>query len=65
LNEESKSDIQWWISNLPTCEKKPVNSTKPDTVIFTDSSKEGWGSVMNDLATGGQWDERVRTNHIN
>jgi hypothetical protein len=34
-------------------------------VILTDSSKEGLDSVMNDLSTGGQWDERGRTNHVN
>jgi hypothetical protein len=47
---------------LPTCEKI-VNSTQSDTVIFADSSTEGWDSVMNDLSN--KWDKSERTNHNN
>ena len=45
--------------------EKSIITPDPEIVLFTDSSKEGWGGVIDDQSTGGQWDETERHYHIN
>lgn len=61
---ECVNDIRWWITNLPIAEKSVI-CCDFDIAIFTDSSLEGWGIVMNEKSSGGQWDNEERENHIN
>ena len=45
LSSESKTDLQWWITNLPDAYKNilPVNS---EVELTTDASKTGWGQFI-------------------
>lgn len=64
LTQAELVDITWWRDNIKGS-KKLVYISDPDCVIFTDSSLSGWGGVMSDISTGGQWDSTEREEHIN
>ena len=42
LGEKEKHEIHWWISNVHKCSKEILVS-EPDKIIYTDSSKSGYG----------------------
>ena len=42
LSQKSKNDLRWLIDNL-SHSSVPVRIPKPDFVIYTDASREGWG----------------------
>ena len=44
---------------------RSLNPLPIDKVIFTDASKKGWGAIMNDIKTGGEWLHNEKGSHIN
>ena len=66
LSRVAKCEIQWWIDNLHSC-VKPVSRGPPDMILKTDSSKTGWGGIVENtsLKTGGHWSYTEQNQHIN
>ena len=44
---------------------KPVRYPKISTIIYTDSSFQGWGASMGNVSTGGSWLSNESLMHIN
>ena len=42
LTEQDKLEIKWWLQNVHKCYKE-VFIGEPDKIIYTDSSKTGYG----------------------
>ena len=61
-----KPNIQWWIDNVKTSYKK-ISYGPPDLVLYSDSSKQGWGGYneTDNQKTGGLWDNKEQEEHIN
>lgn len=66
LDKECKIVIQWWIDNIHTS-FKPILLREPNLIIYTDSSKTGWGAVnkTHNVKTEGFWSQEERNKHIN
>ena len=70
LNDECKSDCQWWIENAKSNVKKICHGS-PDIVIFTDASsgglakKGGWGAKIGPRSAKGRWSDAESYQHIN
>jgi hypothetical protein len=45
LDNQLRECIKWWIENVKTSNKLIVRS-KPDIVLKWDSSKTGWGGLV-------------------
>lgn len=55
LTIQAKSDIDWWLKNLPTS-FKPISRPAPICKLTTDASLDGWGATRDmTQATGGRW----------
>lgn len=54
ISTKAKADLAWWLDNIQTVYRSltpvPVNQT-----IYTDASKVGWGAVLGEYHTQGQW----------
>ena len=64
LSEKSKSELLWWVSNIHQA-KRSLVVNKPDLTLTTDASLIGWGAVLNEKQTGGQWSAKEQLSHIN
>jgi hypothetical protein len=64
INCSMKSDLVWWIENLPSSFRK-ISQNAPDTFITTDASSTGWGSVCSNTRIGGRWTSEEAKQHIN
>ena len=64
IGQEAGDDILWWIENVSRL-GRPLRRPKPDRVLFTDASSEGWGAHVGDLATRGRWSAEEIEDHIN
>ena len=64
MSNNAKSDLRWWISNLPHS-SAPMNRNHPDYVLETDASALGWGANLNGRTTGGRWSKDESNRHIN
>ncbi len=66
ISDSAKVDIQWWLHNLPRL-TAPIRTPKPDFVLFTDASLEGWGghNPQSGQSCGGRWDLNEAKHHIN
>ena len=64
LSDRSRSDVQWWVDNIPmiVCE---INSSAPQVFTESDASKDGWGASFQGQSTGGDWTEAESELHIN
>ena len=64
LSLEAKQQLQWWLKHLPISfndtEIPPVN-----VAINSDASLSGWGAVLGDSSTGGQWHQNETGHHVN
>ena len=61
---ETRSDLNWWVKNVPVmC--KPILLPSPDLTIQSDASLLGWGTHCNNKHAGGQWTPEEATHHIN
>jgi len=66
LTNNAKVLLNWWAENILTC-FKTLHHKEPNMVIKTDSSKTGWGGIIEDTTkkTGGHWSYCEQQNHIN
>jgi hypothetical protein len=56
ISNESVKTLSWWIENVESS-FKPLVRKDPELVLKTDSSKTGWGGVIDNttLKTSGFW----------
>ena len=66
LNESTLRDIFWWSENISTI-SAPIRRSPQSIEIYTDASLSGWGAVMMETRTGGNWsaDDLLKYDHIN
>ena len=64
ISDEAKNDLHWWIQNIETSYKL-IMIEKPSIVVYSDSSKSGWGGIFGNLSTGGNWSQEESLIHIN
>ena len=64
LSLEAKQQLQWWLKHLfisiDDTEIPPVNVASK-----SDASLSGWGAVLGDSFTGGQWHQNETGHHVN
>lgn len=65
----ARRDIQWWVVNLPQAQRE-VRAAKPEIVLYTDASLQGWGAHVTrpnqqPTTTGGRWKAGENDFHIN
>ena len=64
ITKPMKEELDWWIDNInDQCRK--IIKPKPEFIIQTDSSKLGWGCVIDEEIFNGRWTEQERNQHIN
>jgi hypothetical protein len=63
INEDSKNEINWWISILKSANGKLIRQKSIDCWIETDASLEGWGSKFNEQFAGGRWSKDESSHH--
>ena len=64
LSTQSRTDILWWINNIDLAFKSLL-PLPIDIVIYTDTSKVGWGANLGTHRINGRWDETEAVLHIN
>ena len=64
ITKGMKSELQWWIINLPT-QSKEITRGNPQVIITTDASDQGWGATCQSEQIGGRWSSEEKQNHIN
>lgn len=64
LSNCARSDIQWWIKNIPLSSRS-IQADHIDMVLTTDASMTGWGAHSNEISTKGSWSENEARLHIN
>ena len=67
ISESTVRDIMWWHDNINIV-SAPVRRAPPEIELYTDASSTiGWGAVLMDTRTGGNWSPHDLTayNHIN
>ena len=64
LSQQAGWDIQWWMRNIQKSGKL-ITESRPDCVIYTDASNEGWGAHVGASSAGGRWTEIESEDHIN
>ena len=65
LTPECKAELMWWAELLEHHNGQSFIVTSPDLVITTDTSKIGWGAVVEEVKTQGAWLEEELQQHIN
>ena len=65
ISNESVKTLSWWIENVESS-FKPLVRKDPELVLKTDSSKTGWGGVIDNttLKTSGFWSYEEKKLHI-
>ena len=53
-------ELQWWIGNLTCFNGRYLIQAKPQIIIQTDASMEGWGANCMGIETGGKWSVEER-----
>lgn len=64
VSTDMKVDLLWWIKNIHSA-YNDIRSQEYQLVIFTDSSKTGWGAVCGLKKAQGLWSESEQARHIN
>ena len=54
LNKKCKSELSWWLDNLPGC-KTPIIRPNPHYTIKFDASSYAWGAVLNGVIAQGHF----------
>ena len=57
--------LQWWLLEDNVLTGQPLRPIKPALQIFRDSSKEGWGTHLNERTVRGSWSLPESKLHIN
>ena len=64
INEESKTEIKWWIENIKGCSRNLI-TREVDITIYTDASNTGWGGTNGVSSINGRWSIEEQKCHIN
>ena len=64
LNFAAKTDLQWWIQNLPHC-SAPIFRPNPQLLLQTDACQDSWGAVFKDFVAQGYFSEKEKPLSIN
>lgn len=64
ITEGMKTDLQWWIDNISTQDRK-IFRPGTDIDIYTDASTTGWGGHVNRQSISGSWSIAEKLLHIN
>ena len=65
LSDLSRSDLQWWQSNIHKNYKALHSTTTYQMTIFTDASRSGWGAFDGNKRAWGPWESSDNNNSIN
>ena len=57
--------LQWWLNESNVLQGQPLHPIKHALQMFTDASKEGWGTHLNELTARGSWSVPESKLHIN
>ena len=57
--------LQWWLEETNVLQGQPLHPVKHALQIFTDASKEGWGTHLNEFTARGSWSVPESKLHIN
>ena len=57
--------LQWWLQEDSILTGQPLHPIKHALQIFTDTSKEGWGTRLNERTARGSWSLPESKLHIN
>ena len=57
--------LQWWLQEDNVLQGQPLHPVKHALQIFTDASKEGWGTHLNEFTARGSWSVPESKLHIN
>ena len=57
--------LQWWLEESNVLQGQPLHPIKHALQIFTDTSKEGWGTHLNEHTARGSWSLPEGKLHIN
>ena len=57
--------LQWWQEEDNVLQGQPLHPVKHALQIFTDASKEGWGTHLNEFTARGSWSVPESKLHIN
>ena len=61
LDKNSKLELMWWIENLHLRIGKPILTSSPDLIIYSDAATSGgWGAFCQGQRTGGQWTQQEK-----
>ena len=64
LSPRARQNITWWVQNIRRS-GKDLRDSKPEVVLYTDASNNGWGAHMENETAAGRWSEREKEDHIN
>ena len=59
------SHLKWWLEESNVLKGQPLHPLKHALQLFTDTSKEGWGTHLNDHTARGTWSLPESKLHIN
>ena len=57
--------LRWWLNEDNVLQGQPLHPVKHALQIFTDASKEGWGTHLNEFTARGSWSVPESKLHIN
>nr|CAH0107467.1 unnamed protein product [Daphnia galeata] len=52
LTDSARSDLLWWITNIASCQGRPMFEAEPTLSICSDASLSGWGAVLRQACLG-------------
>ena len=64
LSPDAVAEIQWWTTNVSHLFNK-IDHGNPQTILYSDASKIGWGCSCNGIKSGGNWTPGEAQFHIN
>ena len=59
--------LRWWLEETSVLTGQPLHPLKHALQIFTDASKEGWGTHLNERTARGTWslpESKLHINHL-
>lgn len=65
LSDDSKTELLWWIDNIPHSHRSLITIRNPDSILTTNASHLGWGAVSHKEQTGGHWNPQEQKFYIN
>ena len=57
--------LRWWLEESNVLQDQPLHHLQHALQLFTDASKEGWGTYLNDHTARGTWSLPESKLHIN